>query len=353
VLEPVLTTAIELLSQSIALQNPEGRGVLAYLLRVFPLLNREARDLWRKEPMVASVLTFCDFFFDSGHRKRYMDGVLPSLDLGNLAEDVPGQRVLELVEIQKTRAECAHAVGGTVGQLVARICEMHHSFATHASYTRSFCQCQRVGCTRPALIEPPEEEPDESEPSSASEYWSCCRDGRSAPPSSSLPSDMSFCSNGCFKATNAEFKKFVKFEITTPLSETRRGADPTPSRLYRAVVSRNMSVMRRVRSQSQVKTTHYPSTMANREKLVRDQTIMLSVDLGVLYAATIVHQLPKRLRPKRELPCKEDWRNKAGCYLSAICRVRSLYLKYGNGILTRGANDLWLRRLRDEVLTIF
>ena len=62
----------------------------------------------------------------------------------------------------------------------------------------------------------------DDEAPSASEYWKCCRDGRAPPPRSSLPSDMSFCSHGCYKAANAEFKRLVRFDIETPLCTSRR-----------------------------------------------------------------------------------------------------------------------------------
>ena len=52
--------------------------------------------------------------------------------------------------------------------------------------------------------------------SSDMEYWACCRDGRNLPPEANLPSDMSFCSHGCFVASNREFQSMVTFEIVTP-----------------------------------------------------------------------------------------------------------------------------------------
>ena len=59
---------------------------------------------------------------------------------------------------------------------------------------------------------------------------------------------------------------------------------PTPSRLYRAAVKRNIGIARSLRAQEQVQTTHYPSTMANRDTMLREQTTMLSVDLGLAAA---------------------------------------------------------------------
>ena len=62
---------------------------------------------------------------------------------------------------------------------------------------------------------------------------------------------MSFCCHGCYKAANAEFKRveYKRFEIVTPLCQTRRGAGPTPERLYRAAVKRNLGIARELRAQ--------------------------------------------------------------------------------------------------------
>ena len=98
---------------------------------------------------------------------------------------------------------------------------------------------------------------------------------------------------------------------------------------------------------------HYPSSMANREQMLRGNTTMLSVDLGLLYAAKLVHELPERCRPNRSLPRTEDWRKHSACYLNAATRVREVYMKYGRGKLARGGTEFWLERLRDQLLTIF
>lgn len=371
-LEPLVPTAVHLLAESISLNQPDGRGILTYLVRVLPLINKEARDLWRKECDALMQLTLCDYLFESGHRGRYLDGVLPMY--GNDAHNWTGtldaalvpepQRVLALESIFKNRALDAkrmmteatsdpNETSATV-RFALSVVQEHYAFRQHPTYAQHFGTCQRVGCTRPALLTPPEvqEEEEEDEPSEA-EYWKCCRDGRAPPPTSSLPSDMSFCCHGCYKATNAEFKRLVKFDIATPLCETRRGGEATPSRLYRATVKRNLNTARELRAMPQVQTRHYPSSMANRENMLREQTTMLSVDLGVLYAASLVHELPTNLRPDRPLPRSEDWRKQGACYLNAVCRVRAVYMKYGRGELARGGTELWLRRLRDRLLEVF
>jgi hypothetical protein len=377
----IVPTAVQLLATSLHLRQPDGRGMLAYLVRVLPLLNKEARDLWRKEYDAQLLLTLCDYLFDftpPKHRVRYLDGVLPNAanDPHNWIETLdpalmPTARpVLELPDINQIRKERAKLLSEeppdpideteTISmRFMLSIVQEHLAFKQHPSYTQHFMECQRSGCPRPALITPHEQlrvEGEEDDTPSDAEYWKCCRDGNAPAPQSSLPSVMSFCCHGCYRATNSEFKRLVKFDIVTPPCPPRRGKGgaPTPERLYRAAIKRNMDMARSMRVSEQVETTHYPSSYANREALLRGYTTMLSVDLGLLYAASIIHELPESRRPRRALPCSEDWRNYATCYVNAIVRVRAVYLKYGNGKLSRGeTTELWLRRLRDRVLTIF
>jgi hypothetical protein len=370
-LEPLVPTAVQLLQEAVTLNQPEGLGMLVYLVRVLPLLNREARDLWRKEYDAVALLTLCDYFFNSGHRLRYMDGVLPSDGNDSTSWTEPldpvlmpaPQRVIALESIFKNRATLAETLvreerlgEGDVSaalQFELSIVQEHLAFKQHASYAQYFGTCQRVGCSRPALLIPPDVDPDPDDAPSEAEYWKCCRDGRAPPPTSSLPSDMSFCSHGCYKAANTEFKRLVKFDIATPVCQTRRGRGPTPARLYQAAIKRNLGIARELRAKPQVQTKHYPTSMANRETILREQTTMLSVDLGLLYAAQHVHELPARLRPDRPMPRTEDWRKHASCYLNAVENVRKVYMKHGRGELARGGTELWLRRLRDQLLNIF
>ena len=375
-----MPTAIQLLCKSVRDRaggegGGEGGGALTYLVKVLPLFNREAYELWRSEHDAKLLLTLCNYLFpplNPMHRGRYLDGVLPdeANDPHNWTEPLEPalmpapRRVIELADIHEARRERAEGMCATVpsqGQedmdvptlFMLSIVQEHLAFKQHASYRHSFTQCQRVGCKRPAWISAPEPTDEEDEATGAAEYWKCCRDGRAPPPASSLPSDMSFCSHGCFRAASAEFKRLVKFDIVTPPSQTRNGETTTPSRLYRAAIKRNADAARAMRTQEAVETRHYPSTMANRERILSEQRMMLSVDVGLLYAASIVHELPPRLRPARPLPCREDWRDHAFSYLSAICRVRDLYKLHSGPVITRTGNELWLRRLRDNALNIF
>lgn len=374
-LHVLIPTLVELLAESIRENVSNGRGLLAYVVRVVPLINHEAWQTWRKEPLVAEILTFCDFLFNTGHRGRYMDGILPLTLPDLIIADAPDPRcAIEIADIHRTRTEKAKlldndtSVCGNVVKLGVThpavtylfsesISLMQKRFRLHARYGSHFVECQREGCSRPAVIKSKTNiDLLEECNSSASEYWKCCRDGRSTPPPSSLPNDMSFCCYGCYHATNSEFKKVVKFDIVTPPSQTRNGAPTTPSRLYFAAVKRNVNIARMLSKHESVQTKHYPSTMANREKMVREQKLMLSVDLGLLYVASIVHELSPRTWNRSgvgKLALGDNWRDCANFHFSSVCAVRTIYLKYGNGILSRGGTEMWLRRLRDKALEIF
>ena len=384
-IEPLVPTVANLLSESFKYGHSHGRGALAYLLRVLPLLNRHACDLWRKEQGVPYLLTLCDYLYKTGHRDRYLDGVLhrPNMgpeDVAKLYDDLEKKpkALLTLELILLRRQKLAEALSENPGlfadalswstieppsQFYLSIWQMHNAFREHPRYKEVFTECQRAGCSRPALLKrtPHGQDEEEDDESSEAEYWKCCRDGDSPPPMSSLPSSMAFCCYGCFKAASAEFRQMIKFDIVTPATPVRKaksrhahkrrdGGTSTPAQLYRAAVQRNLAIDKQLRNQPQVTTQHYPSSMANRERLQRERITMLSVDLGLLYAASIV----THMNPKHPLPNRDNWRDYPKFYIDAVCRVRHIYLAYGQGQLARGdESELWMRRLRDRLLDIF
>lgn len=75
-LDPLVATWVELLAQSIKRRHQDGyQGVLAYVVKVAPLLCKEARDLWRAETRAPYLLTFCNYLYGSGYRTRYLDAL--------------------------------------------------------------------------------------------------------------------------------------------------------------------------------------------------------------------------------------------------------------------------------------
>ena len=373
-LEPLVPTVVHLLAEDIRFNRERGRGCLAYLLRVLPLLCKEAWELWCKEDEAKSLLTLCSYLYESHHKGRYLDGVLPGADPADwdaplqpfLMPTVP-QPIIALESILENRKKWAESMVASMAKLESAqptavafhqfMMTQHCAWKLHDRYLLYFGTCQREGCSRPALLIPPSAEEQPPEPDDApsnAEYWQCCRDGRAPPPSSALPSDMAFCCHGCYRATNAEFKRLVTFDIVTPPCQSRgKPKEPSPDSLYRAAVKRNIGIARELRGMTDVKTKHYPRTMANREAMLREYTTMLSVDLGLLFVASIVAQQSGRTRTSRPLPYTEDWRKDGKLYFNPICFVRDVYLKYGRGELARGGTELWLRRLHDRALKVF
>ena len=229
-LEPLVPTAVQVLLDSFKNGRTDGRGALAYLVRILPLLNRHACDLWRKEDQVPYLLALCDYLYTTGHRSRYLDGFpfRPTLpcedqrgimypDLEKKPKSLPN---LETVHVHRKKLaeklsenpalfrDVLH--GSTIHvpfQFHVCIWQMHFAFREHPRYDEVFTECQRVGCTRPALLKHGEycEEEDEDNESSEAEYWKCCRDGDSPPPMSSLPSSMAFCCHGCLHCCRCRY----------------------------------------------------------------------------------------------------------------------------------------------------
>ena len=345
-------------------------------------MNKEARDLWRGELRAPYLLAFCRFLFAPSLpmpiAKRYLDW-LPVETLDVVPESNPfptsdSRRADTIETIQKERctiakklnkanlSELSDCVGfdrveypvpnlpAEVRCFMAHVEMTHAHYALHSSYRRFFCTCQRKGCNRPTLIQPPDAAVGQS---SDMEYWACCRDGRNLSPEANLPSDMSFCSHGCFVASNREFQSMVTFEIVTPPCRLRGKEVPTPAKLFRAALSRNSSLERSLRTKEVLQTHHYPSSKADRERLMRDRVTMLSVDAGLLLAAMRIVDMPRTLRPRRSLPRTENWRKDAECYLTAVERVRDLYLVHGGGRITKTGNERWLNAVKGEALRIF
>tara|TARA_X000001036_G_scaffold423635_1_gene447787 strand:+ start:289 stop:1470 length:1182 start_codon:yes stop_codon:yes gene_type:complete len=385
VLEPLIGAWVDLLAQSVRVKQIRGRGILCRAVKVSPLINKEARDLWRAESRAPYLLAFCRYLFaaempnlDMVRSLRYLDGLpLDTLDVvpeNNPATQMLAQRANTIETIHKKRVEMATKLHKASEEVLAEFAgyetveypvpnlptevrcfiahvELTHAhYAVHPSYPRFFRTCQRKGCNRPTLMQPPDAPVGQS---SDMEYWACCRDGKSPPPEANLPSDMSFCSHGCFVASNREFQSMVSFKIETPPCRLRGKETPSPAKLFRAALSRNSALERSLRTKEVLQTHHYPSSLADRERVMRDRIAMLSVDAGLLFAAMRIMDMPRTLRPRRALPRTEDWRKDAACYLTAVERVRILYLMYGGGRITKTGNERWLNEVKGAALRIF
>tara|TARA_Y100000389_G_scaffold42712_1_gene37403 strand:- start:8153 stop:8461 length:309 start_codon:yes stop_codon:yes gene_type:complete len=79
----------------------------------------------------------------------------------------------------------------------------------------------------------------------------------------------------------------------------------------------------------------------------------LNVDLGVLYAAAVIGELPERLHPNTAMPESVDWRTQPWLFTTAIQTVRAIYKdsKVHDGIAKGG--EPWLGRVKSMSLKVF
>ena len=98
-----------------------------------------------------------------------------TLDPANMPSARP---VLEVEDIHSVRTVAATGRGER--HFMETIVREHRAFMRHYSYHMHFGTCQRVGCTRPALLTPPGHEAggvdddDYVGGGGAAEYWKCC-----------------------------------------------------------------------------------------------------------------------------------------------------------------------------------
>lgn len=375
--DPLLDHIVALLQESIATRSHDGRGALARAVRVLPLLCREMRNLSRTNPAVPYLLGYCDYLFETGPRIRYCDGFPQSI---NPKRAPPASwittrcEIIEIEDMLQGRGESAahldaqlHPVAlpehtlptGLPPQVVSFTLQLRHEharLALNSTYGRYFTTCQRKGCNRPAWIQVENAVKGVAVLSNEETYWHTCSTGSATGKNVHLPSSMSFCSGPCFCATQNEYA--AKFDLLPSLSSDApvpiRGASGTsPSRLYRAALARNASLCRKLRVKLNAATRHYPLSAEGARELQQKVVDVLNVDLGVLYAATVVFELPLRRRPNTALPLSTDWRKRPWLFTNAIRKVRSIYKagKTSDGVAKGG--EAWLGKVKTACLHVF
>lgn len=167
----------------------------------------------------------------------------------------------------------------------------------------------------------------------------------------------SFCSHFCRKTFYERFERqllCVPCEDLNPkVRAGRNGRAPTIAQQFQAALERNDRVRRRMRETM-------PAGEIKREFNVDKQkehmaTIhMLNVDTAVLYAASIVNELPARLRTYKWLPNDQDWRTVPLVAHQAAVRVHQVYHKHNVTSLLTNINSMpkWLREIHDSALKL-
>ena len=231
--------------------------------------------------------------------------------------------------------------------------------------------CNRRGCTRCATISPPLE-------GESSAYWKRCQPAFELPLAHGFPYVDYFCCALCRNQTRDEFDRVILCNIDLHtrsavefVSETRarasRGraqqreaivkAELPPSRLYRAALKRNDLLKRRLAHAAKMPVRNVRCDAAEREWIRGDIIFSLNVDTGLLFAASVLHELPMSQRTSRVLPEHVHFRAAAVPYLKAISAIKTICAAdptTRTRLMAPGATQpRWIQKIKDCVLELF
>lgn len=401
-LDPLFDVLVASLKRNIdAPEAVEGRGVLTYAVRVLPCVCVATRDMARADPSVAYLIAYETSLWSIGPSGRYCDGLPEDFDPMALEWWYAGQPLNDIMKMEDTRKarhvmaqeidtctdvealaeETTHALDmcsaiplnlPTRVRLFAHCLAINHfRVYSNSQYARFFRPCQRKGCQRPAMIPVPEQSSmayasvarSSGDATAINErrYWQTCHSGSTTGVDERLPRNMAFCSTPCFCAARDEYNEHFDLMARLPAANlcgpppARRGQkEVTPSRLYRAALGRNASIVRAARFRVDVSASwHYPITLEDARAMHKAFIDALNVDLGVLYAAAVINELPERLQPNTAMPKSVDWRAQPWLFSTPIQTVRAIYKasKVHDGIAKGG--EPWLGRVKAMALKVF
>lgn len=396
--DPVFDVLVGMLKGLIDANEIGERGVLLFALRVMPLLCREGRDEARKDASFPYLMAYCNTVLNLSIPYRYCDLLPPAVDPAVLSQPigtVERRVITDMVDTIKARVAMARDIDAAAA--VAEVPPgqfyelsptvptnlpdkvklfLHHLGLFHArfrsnpqNYNRHYRPCARKGCQRPAWVPVPEHVQREATgaynkvaENAKNErcYWHMCHSGNMTGVNPHLPANMAFCSGACYCVTRNEYDRGFNLMARLPHltaeepPSRREGTEATPSRLYRAALARNMSINRSVRAPpDHTLCKHYPATAESARAMHRAFIDALNVDLGVLYAANVLHQLPNRQKPNTALPKGANWRTYPVFYTNAIATVRAIYLNERTHDGLAKGSEKWLDRVHARVRQVF
>ena len=391
--DPLFDVVVALLKSSIEKHVTEGRGALARAVRVLSILCREGRDLARKDPSVAFLMAYCASLFDTGPTGHYCDGLPEGVDPMVISQSVgPIQRgdILQMEDTLQARCIMAKEIDdrtdaqedlnepisaaiplnlpAKVKLFAMELGRFHARFRANTQYPRFFKPCQRKGCARPSMIPVAEQCAPVSNGATGNaaainerRYWQICHTGSTTGVDERLPVNMSFCSTACFCAAREEYDRCFDLMAQLPAVATfgpppaRRGQQEiTASRLYRAALARNASIGRSIKFRVDfTMSKHYPVTLDGARAMQKAFVDAINVDLGMLYAAAVICELPPRLKPNAAMPKTADWRSHPWLFTNPIRKVRAIYKasKAHDGIAK--GSEPWLSKVKAMSLEVF
>lgn len=180
--------------------------------------------------------------------------------------------------------------------------------------------------------------------------------------------DTSFCCRGCERQTHDEWIRDVRAvdkAVMEPVLMLRGDREPSAARLLKTVLARNGRVARIYRTApttTEMRHVQFPSGSDLQACAWNERTIIghaLNVDLGLLFAASLIDQLPSRERCRRVRIRNANFRDDKVSYKRASSVVAAIYK--GNTrwpapvpIVTSPFSEAtWMRKIKDRVLEIF
>lgn len=341
----------------------EDRARMLLLCAVLPLTCRELRDEASQHEALLPTLFYERVRHGWSTKNYFLDGLPSSVTLfaGDTSIVLPDEQLrkmrLKSIVLDKrttimkienatparraelTRdyspADLHRSVPGCVRVFIAR-CRSICKGVRRVRNESVFSHCSNVNCARLFYVGEESEcwtnadsvrdVSDSEEESSSSEYWSCA----ACDPGVHVPSVRRFCCSACereFGAHLARVMPGIGIEFDADNNAVKVGRARVAEAL-KLSLKRNEKMSRQLRLLRSAKRARLAVSDAELAVLVERHVAALNVDLGVLYAASIVAE-SSVLANKKLLPGSQIyWRDNPACYSKAIRAVREIYFKH-------------------------
>ena len=349
------------------------RNLLVSFLNNLPILNRTLCSLAQADGRYASVMYYERTRLGAGASGHFLEALPRGLSLFGFNADECMEMNLQasLIRISKERTALIeklearkHAAPDMAGgdnclDLSAGVpWRAQHFVAAQRSYVARmrgtkpahfFCQCPHRACQRMVYCGPIRQMPDHGD--DAPGYWSVL-DKKS----NSLDVHAAkFCSWFCRQSHSKDvtvLKESLQFGSLDADTDCRKEGRLRVAEALRKCARRNESIGRALRELES--TLHTPS-IDPRPFLVTMKR-RLNIDLGLLYAASILAESRSLSEGKVLAGAHDAWRGRPVFYMHAIRTVGEIYDKHhkgGNVVSNLHIDEPFLRKLKAVCLRIF
>ena len=165
-----------------------------------------------------------------------------------------------------------------------------------------------------------------------------------------------FCTWSCCQQWRWQLAHALPSVVMTADHNCRKGGRARVPEALRAVGKRNESASRHLRTIQKEHREFRAVSTGELNKLRKRRVRTLNVDLGLLYAASVVAD-SKSLSANKVLPgASENWRSRPAFYAKAIREVGRIYDKHhvgGNVISNMIVHEPFLLKLKEKASIVF